>query len=226
MKLALFDFDGTITTRDMLPDFVRAAVPPERFRRGFLRLAPWIVGYKIGWVSGVPVRSRIAEYGFRGMSESDYRDAGERFAREALPQVLRPEAMQRVAWHKANGDRVVVVSGSFDVYLAPWCRAHGVELICSSLESIDGTLTGRYAGRQCVRDEKARRVREQCDLDAFDAVYAYGDTREDFDLLSLADFAWYRGAPWSGAPRSRQPSDVNHSSSEPSFTPSKRNVER
>ena len=25
--LALFDFDGTITTREMLPDFVRYAVP-------------------------------------------------------------------------------------------------------------------------------------------------------------------------------------------------------
>ncbi len=94
---------------------------------------------------------------------------------------------------------MAVVSGAFDVYLDPWCRAHGVELMCSSLETIDGVLTGRYAGKQCVREEKARRVRERYDLDAFDAVYAYGDTREDFDLLEIADHAWYRGAPWDGA---------------------------
>ncbi len=53
MGLALFDFDGTITTREMLPAFVYSAVPPQRLRIGKLRLAPWIAGYRFGWVSGI-----------------------------------------------------------------------------------------------------------------------------------------------------------------------------
>jgi phosphatidylglycerophosphatase C len=196
MNLALFDFDGTITSRETFPDFIRAAVSPERFRKGRLRLAPWILGYRLGAVSGVSVRARIAEFAFRGTLESDYVAAGERFARHALPQVLRPDAMARIAWHKGQGDTVAVVSGAFDVYLAPWCIAHGLDLFCSSLDAKDGALTGRYAGAQCVREEKVRRIRERYDLDAFDAVYAYGDTTEDFDLLSIADHGWYRGEPW------------------------------
>ncbi|MFL6585405.1 MAG: hypothetical protein ACJ8GV_00770 [Luteimonas sp.] len=34
--LALFDFDGTITTRETLPDFLRFATPPRRLQIGTL----------------------------------------------------------------------------------------------------------------------------------------------------------------------------------------------
>jgi phosphatidylglycerophosphatase C len=193
MNLALFDFDGTLTTREMLPAFVYSAVPPARLRIGKLLLAPWIAGYKLGWVSGISIREKIARIGFRGMSEADYLAAGDRFAREALPSVLRPEAMERVVWHQDRGDTVVVVSGAFDVYLLHWCRAHGLELICSKLEVLDGVLTGRYDGAQCVREEKPRRVRERYAVENFDTVYAYGDTPEDFALLEIAEHRWYRG---------------------------------
>ena len=29
--------------------------------------------------------------------------------------------MERIEWHKSNGDEIVVVSASLDVYLGPWC---------------------------------------------------------------------------------------------------------
>lgn len=195
MNLALFDFDGTLTTRDMLPAFVYFAVPPMRLRVGKLLLAPWVLGYKLGWVSGVSIRKKIALVGFRGMPEIDYLAAGERFAQEALAPVLRPEAMARVAWHKARGDTVVIVSGAYDVYLSHWCRTHDLELICSRLEVQDGVLTGSYDGAQCVREEKPRRVRERYALEEFETVYAYGDTPEDFALLEIAEHRWYRGEP-------------------------------
>jgi phosphatidylglycerophosphatase C len=196
MSLALFDFDGTITTKETLPSFIYATVPPRRLRAGRLLLAPWIAGYKVGWVSGISVREKIVRFGFRGMHEADYLAAGERFAREALPSMLRPDAMARIAWHKDRGDTVAVVSGGFDVYLSHWCREHELDLICSKLEAKSGVLTGRYAGEQCVSEEKPRRVRERYGLDAFDAIYAYGDTPEDFALLEIADHRWYRGEPY------------------------------
>ncbi|MBL8264633.1 MAG: HAD family hydrolase [Xanthomonadaceae bacterium] len=195
MILALFDFDGTITTRETMPDFVRMAVPRARLRLWGTLLAPWVFGYKAGLVSGSNIREKIARAGFRGMPVADYRAAGERFARDVLPTVLRPEAMARLAWHKARGDTVVVVSGGFDVYLSHWCSAQGVELICSKLEVVDGVLTGRFDGAQCVLAEKARRVRERYVLRSYSTVHAYGDTAEDAELLALADESWLRSWP-------------------------------
>jgi len=192
LNLALFDFDGTITTREMFPDFMRFSVAPRRLAAGKVLLAPWIGGYRMGVVSGNRVRSRIVHFGFRGVPEASVREAGQAFARDVLPGVVRPVALDRIRWHQAQGDRVVVVSGSLDFYLSPWCQAQGLELICSRLETSDGRLTGRYLGEQCVGESKARRVRAGCDLAAFRTVYAYGDTHEDLQMLALAEKKYFR----------------------------------
>jgi phosphatidylglycerophosphatase C len=120
------------------------------------------------------------------------RAVGRRFSREVLPEVLRPMAMERIRWHKEQGDKIVVVSGALDIYLEHWCRDQGLDLLCSRLEIVDGTLTGRYDGLQCVGAEKSRRVREACELHRFPVVYAYGDTHEDLDMLGMASKKFYR----------------------------------
>lgn len=191
-NLALFDFDGTITTRETMPDFVRRSISRRRLLLGQLLLAPLVIGYKLGLVSGVLVRSAIVRFGYSGVSRARIEAAGRDFARDYLPNVLRPEAMQCIAWHKAQGNAVVVVSGGLDAYLIPWCKEHGLELICSSLQHRQGVLTGRYAGRQCVLAEKARQVGERYDLSSYATIYAYGDTPEDRDLLGLASKQYYR----------------------------------
>ncbi|MGV8941935.1 MAG: HAD family hydrolase [Lysobacter sp.] len=192
MNLALFDFDGTITCREMFPAFIRHAVTPRRLRLGGILLAPLVVGYRLGLVSGSVVRAAIVKVGFSGAGLSRYQAAGESFARDVLPGSLRPEAMQRIAWHQQQGDTVVVVSGALDVYLGHWCASHGLDLLCSSLGHRRGVLTGRYAGKQCVLAEKARRVRQHYDPSNYEQVFAYGDTPEDRDLLALADRKTYR----------------------------------
>jgi HAD superfamily hydrolase (TIGR01490 family) len=192
MNLALFDFDGTITTREMFPDFMHLAVEPRRLALGKAALAPLIVGYKLGLVPGTVVRAAIVRFGFSGVSLAALETHGLEFADSVLPTVLRPEALQRIEWHKSQGDTVVVVSGAFDLYLVHWCRTHELELICSSLEHQEGVLTGRYLGSQCVRKEKARRVRSAYDLSRYPRIYAYGDTKEDLDLLALAHEQYYR----------------------------------
>ncbi len=192
MNLALFDFDGTITVREMFPAFMQLAVAPRRLAAGKVLLAPLIVGYKLGFVSGTVVRAAIVKFGFAGVPLAVLDAHGSTFAQSALPPVLRPQALERIHWHKSQGDTVVVVSGAFDTYLRHWCRTHQIELICSSLEHRDGVLTGRYLGRQCVLGEKARRVMEAYDLSRYTRIYAYGDTREDMELLALAHERYYR----------------------------------
>lgn len=192
MNLALFDFDGTITTREMLPDFFRLAIPPRRLAVGKVVLSPLIVGYRLGLVSGSLVRASIVRFGFRGMPEAAYAQLGAEFAGSVLPNVIRPEAMAKIAWHKRQGDKIVVVSGAFDIYLSHWCQQQGLDLICSSLESKHGALTGRYRGAQCVRHEKVRRITDCYALGQFDTIYAYGDTKEDLAMLNIAHKRYYR----------------------------------
>lgn len=195
MDLALFDFDGTITSRETFGDFMRLAVPRRRLALGRVVLAPLIVGYRLGLVSGSATRAAIVRFGLAGVPLATVEAHGAALAAKVLPALVRPGVAARIDWHRDRGDTVVVVSGGFDVYLDPWCRANGLELLCSALEHRDGRLTGRYRGAQCVLGEKARRVREQYDLDRYDRIHAYGDTAEDMPLLALAHERHYRGQP-------------------------------
>jgi HAD superfamily hydrolase (TIGR01490 family) len=191
--LALFDFDGTITTREMLPDFLHYAVPKWRLRFWKPWMLPLVAAARAGWLSGSTLRAVLAWVGFRGMPAAQYEAKAKAFARDVLPGVLRPEMMERIAEHKARGDTVVVVSGAYDAYLRHWCAEHGLDLIASTLEVRDGRLTGHYAGAQNVLAEKARRVRERYDLARYAEVHAHGDTPEDRDLLALARRRFYCG---------------------------------
>ncbi len=192
MNLALFDFDGTITTREMFRSFIEFAVPPRRRALGTALLAPMVLGYRLGLVSPKLMRQCAVRVALRGLREADAFALGEAFAREVISGVLRAQALERIRWHREQGDRIVVVSGALDVYLSHWCREHGLELLCSQLESSEGRLTGRYRGEQCVNGEKSRRVRAAYDLASYPVVYAYGDTKEDHDLLGIAHRRYFQ----------------------------------
>jgi phosphatidylglycerophosphatase C len=194
-NLALFDFDGTITTQDTFTPFVFEAVPPARLAIGKVVLSPLIVAYKLGLVSASFMRRRIVQFGFRGRPVADVRRAGLEYSRRRLADVVRDNALERIRWHQARADEVVVVSASLDVYLEDWCRQVGVALICTELEQVDGALTGRYVHGDCSGPEKARRVRARYDLSEYSVVYAYGDTREDDEMLQLASQRSYRWEP-------------------------------
>lgn len=192
MNLALFDFDGTISFGDTFTPFLHFAVEPKRKAAGRVVLIPLIVGYKLGIVSQSAARARVAAFGFRGRREADVRLAGSNYARDVLPRVIRPKALKRINWHKAQGDVVVVVSASLDVYLAEWCRGLELDVICTELEARDGTLTGRYRDGDCTGKEKARRILEKYNIRDYPVVYAYGDTTEDHEMLSIANKKYFR----------------------------------
>lgn len=193
--LALFDFDGTLTTSESFPAFLRLVVPKRRLRWGGLLVSPLVLAYRLRLLSGTVVRAAILRVATRGLDTDAVTSAGRRYARDVLPATLRPDMLARLRWHRDRGDVVVVVSGTFDLCLRDWCEAEGVALLASSLEQANGCLTGRYAGAQCVGEEKPRRVRAVHDVAAFARVHAYGDTVEDLPMLALADEAVYRGKP-------------------------------
>lgn len=192
MNLALFDFDGTITTRGTYLDFIRFAVSRRRWLLGSAALTPWIAGYRMGLLSERGVRPIVSRVAFAGTSAQRLVDLGEDFATRTIPPLVRDEARRRIAWHQQQGDLVVVVSASLDVYLNAWCRAQGVELICTTLEVKQGVVTGRYLGGDCTGAAKRERIVQRYELASYDTIYAYGDSHEDDEMLSLAQRRFFR----------------------------------
>ena len=191
--LALFDFDGTITDDDMFRRFVYYATSRPRIAVGTAMLAPRLLGHRLGLISNKQMRRAVVQTVYRGRERQELEAIGERYAAEVIPQTVRPWAQERLNWHKSRGDEIVVVSASLSLYLAPWCRAQGYQLLCSHLASRGQYMTGKHQGEDCAGSEKRRLVEKNFDLATFSDVYAYGDTHEDKQLLSLASRRFYRG---------------------------------
>jgi phosphatidylglycerophosphatase C len=192
MNLALFDFDGTITVSDTFSSFVRFAVRPTRMLAGRVLLSPLVLGYRLHVVSACQARPVVARFGFKGEKTACLRELGLKYSTEVLPATLRRRALERIEWHKAQGDDVVVVSASLDVYVRPWCESVGVQCICTTFEERNGRVTGRSVHGDCSGPEKVRRILETYELGRYSVIYAYGDTSEDREMLEIAHRKYYR----------------------------------
>jgi phosphatidylglycerophosphatase C len=193
MNLALFDFDGTITSKDSFLDFIYFATHPTRLLAAKVALSPVVAGYKAGLVPAHRMRAAISWLTLRGRRADDLRTAGADFSKSVIPTRVRPWAERRLEWHREQGDRVVVVSASLDFYLGPWCSERDIELICTRVEVAGDRATGKYVDGDCCGLEKRRRIEERFDVDQYQLVYAYGDTVEDEAMLAMADKPYFRG---------------------------------
>lgn len=200
MNLAIFDFDGTITSNDTWTPFMRFAARPERMRFRRLLLAPVAVAYRTRLLSASQGRQAVVRVAFEGEDPDRVRQLGAEYAATVLPKTVRPHALEAIERHRSKGDDVVVVSASLASYLEPWCAAQGLPVICTVLEELAGRLTGRYLGGDCAGAEKPRRIKRRYDLASYSTIYAYGDSLEDREMLDLAHrkfYRWQEIADWS-----------------------------
>ena len=192
MNLVLFDFDGTITRDDSLLEFIAYVVGFKKFFRGIFWLSPVLIGYKLKICSNNYARRWLMTYFFSGMSADKFAQICKKYSNTHIEDIVKFSAMAKIAEYKANGDKVVIVTASLEDWLAPWCRAQGLELLGTRIKKKGGVITGEIDGANCYGAEKVRRVREAYDTDAFERVIAYGDSRGDKEMLEFADEAHYR----------------------------------
>lgn len=192
MNLALFDFDGTITNKDMFTGFIFYSVKRKRIFLGLILLFPFILFYKIGILSPGNIRTVLVYFSFKGIEYSHLDRIGLEYSTEVIPNCIRQKALEQICWHKEQGDKIVVVSASLDIYLRHWCKSHNLDLICSTLDMKDGSVTGKLVSGDCSKKQKAIRIKNLYDIEKYETIYAYGDTRDDKEMLNLANIKYYR----------------------------------
>ena len=191
--IAAFDFDGTLTTRDTLFQFISWRRRRTELVLDLLRTLPLLALYGARLVDNERHKMAMFAKAFRDMPGDAFERWAHDFAREEVPGMIRAEALQRVRFHQERGDRVLIISASPTDWIVPWAASEGItEVIGNPAEVSDGRVTGRLAGANCYGPEKVHRLfalhpeRERYTL------FAYGDGRGDRDLLAAADHAYYR----------------------------------
>lgn len=191
-KIAFFDFDGTITYKDTLLEFIRFAKGDAAFWTGFLLYSPFIVAYKLGIITNQDAKERILRHFFSKTSAAEFDRLCEEFAEKIIPGLIREKAIREIYKLKEEGAEVVVVSASAENWVSKWSNAHGLNCIATRMECADDVISGKISGRNCYGEEKVERIRKEFDLSRYQKIYCYGDTNGDWPMLKLGHVQFYK----------------------------------
>jgi phosphatidylglycerophosphatase C len=194
-KIAFFDFDGTITTKDTLLEFIKHSRGSFRFYLGFILNSPWLIAYKIKLISNQKAKERILQFFFRNTPVEHFEQQCERFSREILPELIRPKALLEITRLKESGASVVIVSASPENWIRSWSEKMETALLATRLETSSTTpthITGKIFEANCYGEEKVRRIKEHYSLTDYNEIYTYGDTGGDRPMLRLGTTSFYK----------------------------------
>lgn len=182
--VAFFDFDGTLTRRDTLLPFLRYVAGGAAFHTRLALLSPVLLAYLTGGLRNDVAKEIVLRSYLGGQELEELRRKGREFSQTMIPAMLRPEGMERLHWHQAQGHDCVLVSASLDVYLQPWTKTEKFsDLISTSLNAAAGKTDGRICGRNCHGREKVQRMKAWLSGRSPAETYAYGDSRADIHML-------------------------------------------
>lgn len=191
-EIAFFDFDGTITTKDTLLEFIKFSEGKLRFFLGFLLNSPYLVAYKLKLISNQLAKEKVLSFFFKGVSEKEFDDKCKAFSRDVLPALIRPKALEEINALKEKGCAVILVSASPENWIKEWAEEMQLQLIGSRLEIKNGLITGKLAGKNCHGQEKVTRILENHVLTEYHEIYAYGDTAGDKPMLQLGTKTFFK----------------------------------
>lgn len=190
--IVAFDFDGTLTIRDSFTAFLRWRTPTSRWIFGGLRLVPAAIAYLGHRDRGRIKAAAVHEY-LRGVTRERLEADARRFAELHSRSLLRPDAV--MAWKRWRGEsvRLVIVTASPDLIVAPFARGLGADDLIGTQLAFDalGRVTGVFASPNCRGPEKVVRL-----MDAYGPALqiraAYGDTSGDTEMLAIAEEPYFR----------------------------------
>lgn len=187
-----FDFDGTLTHRDSLIEFIRYTRGTTMLVIAFLLLFPRLVLMKLGLADNGRTKQTLFSWMFSGMPIVEFNGLCHRFAREKK-HLLRSDTMSILRNAIAQGHQVVIVSASIDRWVSPFfsdidCPDGAIRVLGTQIEVIDGIVTGRFLTPNCYGEEKVNRLKTILTHPrSHYYIYAYGDSHGDDQMLSFAD---------------------------------------
>jgi HAD superfamily hydrolase (TIGR01490 family) len=190
--LALFDFDGTLYPHDSFTGFIFYALRKRHILRRGIRVSPWVQAYFFKLYPADRMRPRLFHSMFRDSAVQDIQQLAEVYAQQLILK-LDPRLLAQLRLHQQLGHEVALVSASLDLYLRPVCNALKIDLLCSEVEIQAGKMTGFYRTPDCSRQQKKIRILDKYQLEHYAEIYAYGNSHEDEEMLSLASYAYMVG---------------------------------
>ena len=159
-KVYAFDFDGTLTTKDTLLEFIKFARGERRLYTTLLLFLPLLVLMKLRLYPNWKVKQQVFSFLFRNMAEADFNALCTSFGHEKA-HLMRPDGLNEIRKALAENSKVMIVSASIDNWVRPFFAEFADRIIvsCTRIEVRNGLVTGKFLTKNCYGEEKVKRIR-------------------------------------------------------------------
>lgn len=198
MKLAIFDFDGTIYKYETFTLFMNHLKErfPSKYRRFFAAILPIYLGYKCKVIPEPKMKHKLMQRYILALQDLT-NDELQQFFTEVADKMegdFHTEVIDRLKTHQKNGFYTMIVSGAFTPLLEAVNKEYQVdELIGTGIPKNNKEFTHVHAERKTNlihAQMKGKTVN-------WEESYAYGDSVTDLAVLDLV------GNPIAVAPDDR-----------------------
>lgn len=193
-KVAVFDFDGTITRKDTLLEFIKFAKGNVAFYKGILKNIFILIAFKLKLYPNWKAKQKIFTYFFKGITLEEFDRLCEDFFIERHNELLYASALKQIQEYVKDHVNVIIVSASIENWVIPFGRYLKVDSVIGTRIETDshGILTGRFLTANCYGEEKVKRLQEKLTERSACYLIAYGDSKGDRELLEYADKGYYK----------------------------------
>jgi HAD superfamily hydrolase (TIGR01490 family) len=186
--IAAFDFDGTITVKDTLFDFIAFYHGKPKLLAGLVILSPILVLYLLKIVQNSTAKQLLFSYFFKGEQLSDFERKCRSYS-DRITEICRPDVLELLKNHQSRGEQVVIISASIDRWIIPWAEKMNISTVIATTIRIENNrIEGHFLSANCYGQEKVNRLLTLFPDRRSYILYAYGDSAGDNELLAFADF--------------------------------------
>lgn len=189
-NLVVFDFDGTLTTRDSFMAFAQKSVGNTQLLRAVLRCVPYLTAWKFRLKAGGYAKEKLFAALYAGRPHKWMEKQGEFFA-SFIPEFERAEVVKALDEHISNGDEVYIVSASMPEWITPWATRHSIPAshVIGTLCDVNGNgiITGRFASPNCYGVQKVERLQQAVGNLTDFHIIVYGDSSGDKEIFAIAN---------------------------------------
>lgn len=190
-NLYLFDFDGTLTKKDSLFDFLKFSFP-STYSRVYLSYLPLFALCKIKILDKGDVKEKFISAFLKGKSYTEINHLAHNYFEANHKDLIYSKADKYIKSVSNYNDKFIV-SASLDIWLQPFADYYEMGLICTKAEFDEqGFFTGKFASENCNNEEKKIRIEKETDLSLYNEIIAFGDTEGDKFMLEIATESNYK----------------------------------
>jgi len=185
-KLAIFDFCDTLVNGQTADDFIYFILKntkPNLISKFIIsiinrRWVPNIFGFK----------KKLLVFTLRGIPITKINKFSQKYC-TTLESRLNKSLIKRLIKHSNKDYDIIIVSGGYENYLKYFSipKIKFIKIIGTRLEVNNKKLTGFIKGRDCMGEEKVKRLDANLNFNKYNLKesYAYSDSLTDMPLFNL-----------------------------------------